>query len=209
MTTRSLTVDDLPLLSTTDPRWAEAVLREPLRLLNDHAHLEKKAAGNALEMLNRWPEPIAPEHWVQTMTAVARDEIEHLAVVTRLLSRRGGRLTRTHSNPYAAGLRKLVRLGQGPRELMDRLMICALIEARSCERFAVLADHCEDKELAKLYRGLWASEAGHYLVFIELARALPETTGGDVEARWQAMLEAEAALLAEQPAYPGMHSGLP
>jgi len=136
---------------------------------------------------------------------VARDEIEHLSIVCKLLSRRGGELTKTHRNPYAAALRKAVRRGEGPRELMDRLMVSALIEARSCERFAVLAAHAKDDELAKLYRGLYASEAGHYRVFIDLARKLPGRH--DVEARWAQWLAMEAQILAEQPVYPGMHSG--
>src|SRR5580765_8255132 len=97
----------LPLLYQTPAEWAAQVLREPLALLNDHAHLEKKAASNALELLNRWPEPRPPENWVAAMTAVARDEVEHLAVVARLLARRGGKLTKQHSNPYAGELHKL------------------------------------------------------------------------------------------------------
>src|SRR5437764_8839225 len=107
---------DLPLRYKTPASWAQDVLRQPLELLNDHAHLEKKAAANALELLNRWPEPRPPENWVAAMTAVARDEVEHLAVVCRLLARRGGRLTKQHSNPYAADLRRLVRQGTGPDE---------------------------------------------------------------------------------------------
>ena len=90
---------------------------------------KKKAANNALEMLLRWPEPNPPENWVQAMTAVAKDEVEHLAVVTRILARRGGRLSKSHVNMYAAELQKLVRRGAGPRELVDRLMVAALIEA--------------------------------------------------------------------------------
>src|SRR3954468_18497016 len=148
---------DLPLRYATPPAWAMAVLAAPLELLNDHAHLEKKAAANALEMLNRWPEPSPPENWVAAMTAVARDEVEHLAVVSRLLARRGGRLTKQHGNPYASALRVLVRNGAGRSEVVDRLMVSALIEARSCERFKLLADAVsEDRELQKLYRGLWA-----------------------------------------------------
>src|SRR5436309_8459676 len=119
---------DLPLKYDTPATWAKQALREPLELLNDHAHLEKKAAANALELLNRWPEPNPPENWVAAMTAIARDEVEHLAVVSRLLARRGGRLTRQHSNPYASELHKLLRKGQGSAELVDRLMISALIE---------------------------------------------------------------------------------
>src|SRR4028119_523507 len=99
---------ELPLKYATPDAWAAAVLGRPLELLNDHAHLEKKAAANALELLNRWPEPNPPENWVAAMTAVARDEVEHLAVVSRLLARRGGRLTRQHANPYASALHKLV-----------------------------------------------------------------------------------------------------
>ena len=198
-------LDQLPLRHRTPTRWATMALQHPLVLLNDHAHLEKKAATNALELLNRWPEPCPPENWVAAMTAIARDEVEHLAVVVRLIARRGGRLTRMHRNPYASQLRSLVRSGMGPDELMDRLMISALIEARSCERFKLLADVATDKELAKLYRGLWASEAGHYRVFIDLARQLKTAT--PVEARWNQMLDAEAAIIADQPTKPAMHGG--
>ena len=197
---------DLPLLYKTPPEWATKVLEEPLLLLNDHAHLEKKAATNALELLNRWPEPNPPENWVAAMTAIARDEVEHLAIVSRLLARRGGRLTRQHSNPYASGLHKLVRKGQGPHELVDRLMISALIEARSCERFHLLALSSKDAELAKVYRSLWASEHGHYRTFIQLAEQILPT---DVVARrWQEMLDAEAGLIRMQSPGPRMHGGI-
>lgn len=196
---------DLPLRYATPASWAEQVLERKLDLLNDHAHLEKKAATNALELLNRWPEPNPPENWVTAMTAVARDEVEHLAVVTRILARRGGRLTRTHHNPYAAELHKTVRRGRGTEELIDRLMISSLIEARSCERFKLLGDTIgDDKELAKLYKGLWASEHGHYLTFIQLAeQVLPETV---VLKRWNQMLDLEAEIIRSQPPGPRMHS---
>jgi tRNA-(ms[2]io[6]A)-hydroxylase len=197
---------DLPLRHATSPAWADAVLEKPLDLLNDHAHLEKKAATNALELLNRWPEPSPPENWVIAMTAVSRDEVEHLAVVCRILARRGGRLTKSHSNPYAADLHRLVRRGQGADELVDRLMISSLIEARSCERFALLADACDDKELAKLYQGLWASEHGHHKTFIQLAEQIQPAR--HVNKRWNEMLDAEARIIRAQPPGPRMHSGL-
>jgi tRNA-(ms[2]io[6]A)-hydroxylase len=198
---------DLPLRYTTPASWAASVLQKPLELLNDHAHLEKKAATNALELLNRFPEPNPPENWVTAMTAVARDEVEHLAVVSRLLARRGGKLSRQHRNEYASRLRDLVRMGTGPGELVDRLMISSLIEARSCERFKLLADAVQDdKELAKLYRGLWASEHGHYLSFIQLAQQIqPEKL---VARRWDEMLDAEAEIIRRQPPGPRMHSGV-
>ncbi|MBK8268985.1 MAG: hypothetical protein IPK83_12045 [Planctomycetes bacterium] len=114
----------LPLRSQTPDSWAVAALREPVALLNDHAHLEKKAAGNALELIDRWPDPTPPDYWVEKMAAIARDETDHLLVVTRLLGRRGGAMSKFHRNPYAAELRKLVR-GGTPQELMDRLMVSA------------------------------------------------------------------------------------
>jgi tRNA-(ms[2]io[6]A)-hydroxylase len=198
---------DLPLRYKTPASWAQSVLRQPLELLNDHAHLEKKAAANALELLNRWPEPRPPENWVAAMTAVSRDEVEHLAVVCRLLARRGGRLTKSHANPYASELHKLVRRGQGTSELVDRLMISSLIEARSCERFALLADAVgEDKELKKLYSGLWASEHGHYRTFIQLAEQIQPAD--DVAKRWDQMLEAEAKIIRRQMPGARMHSGV-
>ena len=199
---------ELPLRYATPPDWAASVLAAPLELLNDHAHLEKKAATNALELLNRWPEPNPPENWVAAMTAVARDEVEHLAVVSRLLARRGGRLTKSHSNPYAGALHRLVRKGRGTEELVDRLMISSLIEARSCERFKLLGDECEgDAELRKLYRALWASEHGHYLSFIQLAEQL--LPSDQVQRRWGEMLDLEADVIRSQPPGPRMHSGLP
>lgn len=212
---REMSETELPLRFQTPGDWAVQVLRRPLELLNDHAHLEKKAAANALELLNRWPEPDPPENWMAAMTAVARDEVEHLAVVSRLLVRRGGRLTRQHANPYASDLHRLVRRGRGPEELVDRLMISALIEARSCERFHLLAGTCaaetaragiaKDAELAKLYRGLWASEHGHYRTFLQLAEQIQPVDR--VTARWDEMLESEATIIRRQPPGPRMHGG--
>jgi tRNA-(ms[2]io[6]A)-hydroxylase len=194
----------LPLTRTTPVAWADHVLEDPLALLNDHAHLEKKAATAALELLHRWPEPSPPENWVQAMTTLARDEVDHLATVTRLLARRGGRLTKHHRNPYAAALRDLVRVGQARLELIDRLMIASLIEARSCERFAILARRCDDEELADLYAELTAADYGHYRVFLDLARRVE--TRRVVDGRWKELLDAEGEIIAIQTPGPRMHS---
>ncbi|MEX2672479.1 MAG: tRNA isopentenyl-2-thiomethyl-A-37 hydroxylase MiaE [Phycisphaeraceae bacterium] len=200
----STTQTQLPLTVQTPEAWVAHATADLLELLNDHGHLERKAASNALDLLPRWPDPVPPETWTQTLTAVARDEVEHLQAVVRLLNRRGSLLSKHHKNPYAAGLRKMVRLGDGSRELVDRLMVSALIEARSCERFALLADLCEDAELAKLYRALWASEHGHYRVFVQLAE--PLGTPLQIEQRWREMLEAEGTLITQQPPGARMHS---
>jgi tRNA-(ms[2]io[6]A)-hydroxylase len=195
----------LPLHSFTPPEWGGAVLADPIRLLIDHAFLEKKAATNAMELMTRWPDDWTPG-WVETMTAVARDEAAHLAQVTRLLLRRGGRLDRFHKNPYANALRQLVRKGE-PVEILDRLLVAALIEVRSCERFGVLAAVSGDAELAGFYRALFTSEFEHYQVFLRLARGIVDEA--EVNARWQAMLAFEARIIAGQPAGPRIHSGWP
>ena len=192
-----------PLHSRTPVEWARAVLADPIPLLIDHAFLEKKAATNAMELLTRWPDDWL-DGWVETMTAVARDEANHLAQVVRLLLARGGRMDRYHKNPYAGALRLLVRKGE-PTELLDRLLVAALIEVRSCERFAVLAEAAEDAELSAFYRSLYASEFGHYTVFLKLARRF--TKEAVVEKRWQEMLADEAAILAAQAPGPRIHSG--
>ncbi len=196
-------IEPLPLHSATPLAWGREALADPIALLIDHAFLEKKAANNALELLTRWPGDWIPG-WVETMTSVARDEAAHLAQVTRLLTRRGGRLDRVHKNPYANALRLLVRKGTAG-EILDRLFVSALIEARSCERFSILAEVAEDAEIARFYRSLCASEMGHYKVFLKLAAK----AGGreTAEARWQEMLAAEARILAGQAPGPRIHSG--
>lgn len=201
-----LTVEDLPLLSRTPVEWGKAALSDPVALLNDHAFLEKKAANNAMDMMTRWPDEWVPG-WVETMTGVARDEAAHLAQVTRLLMRRGGRLSRVHKNPYANALRELVRRGEAG-EVVDRLLVSSLIEVRSCERFTVLAQAAAelgDEELASFYKALHSSELGHYKVFLRLAQKV----GGKqkVELRWRQLLEKEAEILARQEPGPRIHSG--
>jgi tRNA-(ms[2]io[6]A)-hydroxylase len=110
-------------------------------------------------------------------------------------------LARVHENPYAKALRDLVRKG-GAGEVLDRLYVSALIEARSCERFGVLAE-VADEELAKFYAALYGSELGHYKVFLKLAAKI----GGD-EHRWREMLAAETQILAAQDPGPRIHSGV-
>lgn len=202
---------DYPLRTRTPGDWAAAVLREPPALLSDHAYLEKKAALNALELLNRWPDPARAQEWSVCLASIADDEASHLSAVMKILTRRRGRLERNHRNPYASALRGLVRRGKAQRELLDRLLVSALIEVRSCERFEVLASHClgvgRDAELGRFYQRLGASERGHFTVFLRLAEfAVPHD---EVEIRWEEMLDAEAEILAAQPAGPRIHSGLP
>ena len=157
-------------------------------------------------MLNRWPEPGRPAGWAQTLSGVAQDEASHLFMVTRLLERRREKLERLHKCPYANELRMLVRAGQGPREILDRLLISALIEARSCERFEILSRRCRDASLASFYRRLHGAEARHYRVFLELARQAGRN--GETPLRWKEMLKHEARIMQAQAPGPGILSGV-
>ncbi|RAP24750.1 hypothetical protein DID73_01330 [Candidatus Marinamargulisbacteria bacterium SCGC AG-343-K17] len=201
------TITDLPLTVTTPLEWAVKVLADPITLLNDHAHLEKKAASNAMDMLNRWPTNPPPTSWVANMIHVAKDEVEHLHVVNKLLERRGGSMSKSHKNTYAAALNGLIRLGAGHSEHVDRLLVSALIECRSCERFALLAEASEgvDDELHHLYSELWRSEHGHYVVFLEMARLI---TTESIDERWAWFLAKEAKIIQKQPFLVSMHSFL-
>ena len=196
---------ELPLRVTTPASWTHLALAEPLNLLNDHAYLEKKAASNAMELLNRWPAPRQPKRWVSILAGISRDETAHLAQVVRLLGRKGGELSRTHSNPYATALHKHIRKGLGTGELLDRLLISALIEARSCERFSLLEENTDDLDLRRLYRGLGQSELGHFKVFLILGNeVMPEK---EVNLRWNEWLEIEKEIIQAQAPGPRMHSG--
>ncbi|MHB2019407.1 MAG: tRNA isopentenyl-2-thiomethyl-A-37 hydroxylase MiaE [Candidatus Xenobia bacterium] len=187
---------DLPLRYRTPDAWAEQVLQSPLELLSDHAWLEKKAANNALDLINQWPRPALASRWMTEMAAVARDEVQHLGMVCRQLSRLGGRLQTRHACDYATQLNSLVRKRLGPRHLLDKLLVASLIEARSCERFTLLATAAPDAEMRRLYERLIGSEAGHHRRFVDLAAATHE----DWETRQEELLTAEADIMRACPA---------
>lgn len=196
---------ELPLLVDTPEEWGESILKKPIELLNDHAHLERKAALNALDLLQRWPGNKPPAKWVRILSSVARDETNHLAAVVKIMKDRGAEMTRLHKNTYAQGLHKLIRMGKGPLELVDRLLASALIEARSCERFLILSKAAsKDPVLSKLYKSLWGSEHGHYKVFFQLGSIV--TDKEDVSERWQWFLEKEAEIVKSQVNGNPMHS---
>jgi len=184
----------------TPPRWADEVLEDRLALLADHAHLERAAAANALSLVRAFPDDVDPDRWVARLTAVARDEVDHLAEVNRQLAKRGGRLSRSHHNAYARALRLEVATGTAS-ELADRLYVSSLIELRSFERFQLLAGAGHD--LSVLYADLEASEAGHYRLFLQLARSV----GGTPE-RWSAWLAIEGAVAHGQEPGSRIHAGV-
>lgn len=197
-------LSELPLQARTPYEWAKQVLKDPAKLLNDHAHLEKKAAANALQLIQRWPDHRPGETWSRELGSIARDEAQHLALVLKLLTQFGGSFTKWHRNPYAQGLRELVRHGRAEEDLLDRLLVSALIELRSCERFFLLAEAAEDEPLLKLYRGLWSSEKNHYLAFLRLAEEVSPRAA--VNERWIWFLEREAEVIRKQSTDCALHS---
>jgi tRNA-(ms[2]io[6]A)-hydroxylase len=175
----------------SDPRWLPLALERFDEVLVDHAHCEKKAAANALSLLQVYPDlPGLPAQ----MARLAREESAHLARVLDLMAARGLTLGRDAGDPYAQGLQKAVRTSAEGRKV-DRLLVAAVIEARSCERLSLLAEGLADPLLRRFYGELAQSEDGHQALFYRLAVT---AAGGDeapVRARLDELLGHEAEVL--------------
>ncbi|MEM0998009.1 MAG: tRNA-(ms[2]io[6]A)-hydroxylase [Bacteroidota bacterium] len=182
----------LGLKLKTDPRWVKNAVEQNIEeILTDHAYCEQKAASHAISLMVNFPE--YPE-LVKTMVDLAREELAHFKMVHLLIEQRGFTLGRERKDPYVRDLMKFVRKGLGRETMMmDKLLFAAMIEARSCERFKVLHDHIEDRELAQFYYDLMASEARHYITFIKLAKQYLDPEA--VDKRWEEWLEYEASII--------------
>ena len=183
----------------TSERWLPMALADIDAILVDHAHCEKKAAAAALSLVAQYP-----EHGtlVQRCVGLAQEELRHFKQVHRLILQRGGVLTRDPGDPYARALLRLMRDGATER-MVDRLLICAIIEARSCERLGLLGEGLTDPTLATFYRGLAKAEAGHYRLFIDLAHTVAQAPV--LEARLQGLCAAEAEMITRLPVLPRIH----
>ncbi len=190
----------LSLAAPTDRSWAQRVLASLDELLVDHAHCEKKAAGVALNLLFRYPQH-AFLH--EPLSRLAREELAHFEEVLRLLAARGSSLRPLRASPYAARLRREQR-DEEPQRLVDVLICSALIEARSCERFRLLAETAPEPGLAAFYRGLLEAEARHHHVYLRLAERLAPAPELRERLAWLAQREAE--ILAEVPPSVRMHA---
>jgi tRNA 2-(methylsulfanyl)-N6-isopentenyladenosine37 hydroxylase len=153
------------LASSTSLAWIEQAIANLDEILLDHSHCERKAAGSALNFMFRYP---AHTKLVRELTAIALEELEHFELVNQWLEKRGIALAPLNAPPYGSKLKAQIS-HQEPARLLDSLLISALIEARSYERFSLLALHCPDPDLSKLYRSLMASEARHYGIYWVLA----------------------------------------
>jgi tRNA-(ms[2]io[6]A)-hydroxylase len=189
---RSWDCNMLGLKLNTDPKWVKNVVEGNVsEILTDHAYCEQKAASHAITFIVKFPERT---ELVNAMIDLAREEMAHFKMVHQLIQQRGFVLGRERKDDYVNELSKFVRNGLDRESLLlDRLLVSAMIEARSCERFKVLHDHINDPELAKFYYDLMASEARHYTMFIRLAKEYNDAAV--VDKRWEEMLVFEADVI--------------
>ncbi len=204
-----IVIETVPLLSATPSLWVQCALSHPLELLDDHAQCELKAASMALAIVGRFPEHDA---LVRRMSSLSREEMLHYRMVRELLIARGGSPSRPLPNPYVKGLGSERRGGH--LALLEDLLVGALIEARSCERFVALyrglrssppEGFKEPAQLADFYERLARSESGHARLFVDLAESIfePDLVVEELERRCRI----EAAVLEDLPVNPRMHGG--
>jgi tRNA-(ms[2]io[6]A)-hydroxylase len=189
----------LEILKRPTPQtWVKAALANFDAVLIDHAHCEKKAAASAMSLVAAYPDR---SRMVRQLVRLARQELRHFEQVHSRLVARGLTLGRDGGDPYAQALLALARSGE-PARLIDRLLVFALIEARSHERLCLLAEALPDKESRDFYRTLAEAEAGHYQLFLQLAR---DNLGADVDRRLEALAEEESRIIEELPLLPRVH----
>ncbi len=181
----------LGLKLPTDPRWVNLAEIDLEEILTDHAYCEQKAATTCISLIQAYPER---EELVEEVAPVVTEEWGHFRMVLAELKKRNLRLGRQRKDEYVNQLLAFQQKGLPKEEaLLERLLVCALIEARSCERFRLLSLHCADEDLRGWYHKFMVSEAGHYRMFLSLAELyFPKD---QVRVRWQEYLAHEATIM--------------
>ncbi len=190
----------LNLSSPSPTRWLEQVETHLDEVLIDHAHCEKKAAGNAMNLIFAY---VDNEELCRELTVIVNEELEHFHLVLALLKQRGIPFRRNKPSRYGRKLKDLVRKCE-PERAIDRLLVAALIEARSCERFGLLRENLKDRGLADFYDSLFESEARHHAIYVRLARAYGDED--TVRQRLDALAAEEAKIIETGDDLPRMHS---
>jgi tRNA 2-(methylsulfanyl)-N6-isopentenyladenosine37 hydroxylase len=181
----------LGLKLPTDPRWVNIVEKNIDDILTDHAFCEQKAASTAISLIVGFPEYT---ELVNEMTALVREEMGHFKMVHDLIIARGQTLGRDRKDDYVIALLSFFpKGGSRTTQLVHRLLIAALIEARSCERFRLLSEELEDADLREFYKKLMISEAGHYTMFLKFARQYGDRK--EVDEKWKSLLVFEAQIM--------------
>ena len=183
----------LGLKLPTDPRWVDMAEMSLEDILTDHAYCEQKAAASCISLIQQYPDKIK---MVRELAPIVTEEWGHFRIVLAELDSRSLQLGRQRKDEYVNALLNFQKKG-GDRDLrlMERLLTCALIEARSCERFRLLSIHINEDELKDFYHKFMVSEAGHYRLFIDLAKTYADPLV--VASRWQEYLNFEAGLMQE------------
>ena len=181
----------LGLKLPTDPRWVNLAEKSLEDILTDHAYCEQKAATSCITLIQSFPDK---DELVTQLAPIVTEEWGHFRLVLNELRKRGLALGRQRKDEYVNALMSFERKG-GSREerLLERLLVCALIEARSCERFRLLSLHISEEALKDFYHGFMVSEAGHYRLFIDLANRYADPAR--VKKRWQEYLDYESEVM--------------
>ena len=177
----------------TDPRWVDIANKNLEEVLIDHAFCEQKAASNAISIIVQYPKYT---DLVKDMTAICMEEMQHFDMVHQKLLDRGLKLGFERKDPYVNDLSKYLKKnadGSKENHFVNQMLFAAMIEARSCERFKILSENLNDKELKKFYKELMESEARHYTTFLKYARKYSTTI--DVKKKWKEFLSFEAELM--------------
>jgi len=175
----------------TDPRWVNLAEMDLQEILTDHAYCEQKATTSCITLIQQYPDR---KELVDELTSVAAEEWSHFSLVLQEMRKRNLKLGHQRRDDYVNHLISFQRKG-GSKEmrLIEKLLTFALIEARSCERFRLLSIHINDQNLKEFYKGFMISEAGHYKMFLRLAKLYGNEK--DVEMRWQEYLNYEAEMI--------------
>jgi tRNA-(ms[2]io[6]A)-hydroxylase len=181
----------LGLQFETSTSWAEIAEDNLEQILTDHAFAEQKASANAISIIINYSEET---DLVKDMSDIAIEELEHFRMVHQLMIKRGFVLGREQHNDYAKSLQKFFpKTKDRQTALINRLLVAALIEARSCERFKVFSENMQDEELSKFYKDLMVSEANHYTLFLGYARKYMDRK--TVDEKWKSLLAFEAEMM--------------
>lgn len=181
----------LGLKLPTDPRWVDLAEKSLEDILTDHAYCEQKAATQCISLIQLYPDKL---RLVEEVAPVVTEEWGHFRMVIGELKKRNLSLGFQRKDEYVAALNKfMIKGGSRESRLIEKLLICALIEARSCERFRLLSQELKEKELREFYHRFMVSEAGHYRMFLNLAEEYGDKD--KVRRRWQEYLDHEAKIM--------------
>ena len=188
------------LINKTSKDWINLAISNPMEILLDHAHCERKAAGVALQLMFRY---VSEPGLSEVLSPLAREELEHFERVLSILNARGKKLQKLASPPYGAVLAKNICKDE-PRRMLDSFLVAGLIEARSHERMKLLSIHLPDIELRNLYTDLLKSEARHFGIYWKLADERFDRN--ILTSRLEALARVESDALVEMHQEPRMHS---